>query len=246
MKNSKENDNVRRDKMSEALLYSIGDEYADLVSDETDTLLDEYSEIEVPESLDLWFSETIERSKKIEKKEQKLKSISKIGKRAAIIVVVFGLVTTVTIFSVDAFRIKFLNMIIEVSEKFSAISFKGTNTVDITGNLPKSWDSYYPTVLPDGYKFKRAVDSGETKIIIFENGDSKELRFSQSPITSDTQMDTENAVVSEIKINGMEGICSVKEGYCMLLWHDDDFVFWLDGFVEKPLMIKIAESVRKK
>ena len=206
MKNSKENDNVLRDKVSEALLYSIGDEYTDIVFDETDTLLSEYSDIEVPESLDTWFSDIIEKSEKSEKKEQKRRKISKFGKRAAVIVVVLGLVSSVTILSVDAFRMQFFNMIIDVSEKFSAISFKGTSTVDITGSLPKSWDSYYPTVLPEGYMFKRASDLNETKIIIFENGDSKELIFSQMPITTDIQLDTEKAEVTEIKINGMEGL----------------------------------------
>ncbi len=246
MKNSKENDNVLKDKMSEALLYSIGDEHAAVISDETDTLLDEYSDIEVPESLDTWFSDIIEKSEKNEKKEQRLKKVSKFGKRAAIIFVVFGLVTTATIFSVDAFRVKFLNMIIEVEEKYSAIHFEETYAVDVAGNIPQNWDNYYPAVLPEGYKFKSAVDLESIKNIVFENGDSKELHFSQMSISTDIQIDTENAEVSNIKVNGMEGIASVKEGYCILVWHDDNHIFNLLGYVEKPLMIKIAESVRKK
>lgn len=246
MKSSKDNDYILRQKKSEALMYSIGDEYADAVSDETDSLLEEYSSIEVPESLDKWVSGIREKSEINERKEQRRRKISKIGKRAAIIVVVFSLLTTAATLSVEALRIKIFNMIIEVSEKFSFIHFGETNAVDLMYDLPADWDGYYPTVMPDGYEFKSAINLEGMKSIIFKNNESKEICFSQSSVTTDFQLDTENAEVSEKTINGLEGLTVVKEGLCIVIWHDNNYTFYLNGNVDKSVLVKVAESIIKK
>lgn len=246
MKRSKDNDALLNQKKSELLLYSIGDAYADAVSDETDVLLEEYSNIEVPESLDNWVSGLIDRSELNEKNEQQHRKISKFGKRAAIIVVFLGLLTTGVTMSVDALRLRLFNMIIEVTEKFSFVHFGETNSVDIKDNLPADWDGYYPTVLPDGYEFLSASKLGEMNSIIFKNGASDEIFFSQSSINADFQLDTENAEVSEIKINDMEGLTVVKGVLCVVVWHDNSNTFYLGGHVDKSLLIKVAESVIKK
>jgi len=246
LKSSNNNDYILRQKKREALLYSIGDEYASIVSDETDALLEEYSNIEVPESLDKWVSGLREKSELNERKEQLRRRVSKIGKRAAIIVVVFSLLTTAATLSVEAFRIKLFNMIIEVSEKFSFIHFGETNAVDLADKLPADWDSCYPTVLPDGYEFKSAFAGTDFKYIIFENRESKEIYFSQSDITHESQLDTEDAEVAEIEINGMEGLTVVKGDYCIVYWHDNSKLFYLDGYAGKSVLLKVAESIIEK
>lgn len=246
MEKSKVSDHLLSQKKSELLLYSIGNEYAAAVSDETDALLEEYSNLEVPESLDSRVSGLMEQSELNARKKQRHRRISKFVKRAAIIVVSLGLLTAGVTMSVEAFRVRLFNIIIEVREKFSLIRFATTSPVDLTDDLPADWSGYYPTVLPDGYKFSSASQHSRIQNIIFVNSDFDEIYFSQGSISSDLQLDTENAEVSEIKINGMEGLIVVKEELCAIVWHDNINTFYLDGYVDKSLLTEVAESIIKK
>lgn len=233
-------------KINEAQLYALGDAYADALLDETDVLLDEYAELEIPESLDDRIAAFSGRLSRKAARAARLRSVSKIGRRAAVVAVTLLLVTAAVTFSVEAFRIKFLNMIIEVSERFSSVRLEPTSPFDGTAALPNDWNAFYPAVIPEGFSFKRASSSAAIKNIIFENGKGSELRFSQSPASAELQLDTEGAEVSAVTINGMEGIISLKDGCTILVWHDDSFIFHLDGPADRAAMIKTAESVRKK
>lgn len=148
--------------------------------------------------------------------------------------------------SVEANRIRFLNMIIETTKRFSEVKFKETDDLEYIKDLPQEWDDfYYPTILPDGYKLINSISANEIKYLIFANQDNNELRFLQGSITSVFQLDTEGGNISEVDINGMEGIIIEKDGVTIISWHDNNRSFYLQGEVEKSVLLEIVKNIEK-
>lgn len=66
---------VQRDlkKLNEAFLYDIGAEHAKIICEETDALMDEYKDLEIPESMDQRFYRFLEALEAKERREQRQK-----------------------------------------------------------------------------------------------------------------------------------------------------------------------------
>lgn len=56
-------------------------------------------------------------------------------------------------------------------------------------------------------------------------------------------IDTENAVVENIWINGMEGLLSASERVRILVWHDNMSMYSIDGDITIDEIVKIAENM---
>ncbi|MCD5410474.1 MAG: DUF4367 domain-containing protein [Clostridiales bacterium] len=247
MKKQSRDERERVDKLNETFLYNMGYEHAQNTCDEVEALLGEYRDIEVPESLNEWFLEHQKQHNKKIKRAIIRKKAVQISKRVAMIILAICIVSAAVTMSVEAFRIRFFNMIIEINERFSTIQIEEKSTIGYIHELPQDWDEfYYPTILPRGYKLKKVFEANNTKYIIFINCQMDELYFVQGPINTDFQMDTENAKVIKVDINGMEGIIIEKEKSNIISWHDNNKSYYIQGNVEKTMLLRIAESLVKK
>lgn len=234
-------------KMNETALYDIGYEHINNVCEETDILLEEYKNFEVPESLDEWFKGYLnEYDKKI--RLNKIKRMTKqIGKRVAMVLLTMTIITATLTVSVEAFRIKLFNMIIETTKEFSTATFDENYSVDYLSELPDEWnDFYYPTFVPEDYQFANAFDANGTKYIVFTNSKMEELYFVQGLMTADFQLDSENSNAVEVDINGMEGVIIIKDKSNIINWHDNNQSFYIQGNVDNSTLLDVAESIIKK
>ena len=243
LKNPQRDDGKLNEKLNDALLYSVGGKHADHISEETDQLLDDYGDIQVPESLDEWFSRL---EKQNEKKDRARKGMSKAGKMAAVIIAALSLCTAISAFSVDAVRVKLIDIFTEVRDSFGSVDFGGEKLVDFdSSELPPDWCGYYPTKLPRGYVLTDTQYSERGSYLAFEDGGAATLIFAEDPLNSDVLIDSQDAVVTQTDINGMEGVISDKGDSCIIVWHNDEFIFTLIGQISKTTLIEIAESVTK-
>ena len=247
MKGQFREERERMDKLNEAFLYNIGYEHVNNICEEADRLLEEYKDIEIPKSLNDWFFEYEKKHDRKIKGDKIRKKSLQISKRVAMILLVIIVASAVVTMSVEACRIRFFNMITETHKQFSSVKFKEDDNVEYIDELPVEWeDFYYPMILPQGYELKRAFDANRTKYIVFINSEMEELYFVQGLITSDFQLDSENGYVMEVEVNGMEGLIIEKEGRNIINWHDNNHSYYIQGNVEKSMIMKIAESVIKK
>ena len=195
----------------------------------------------IPTELDEWFSEYIHKAKKIERRRLFWHRFNSISKRVAIFTVLFGISVLVTTMSVDAFRIKFFNIIVDVTEKYTSMSIiEKSNAVEEV----IKWDSYFaPEFIPNGYKLSNNESFGDVKIIYYLNDKGDEIQFSQSPVNLDFQIDTENALVIDVEIKDNKGFLVEKNNISTLIWTTEDNTFYVIGKVNKESLIKIAESL---
>lgn len=246
MKKISKEENEHIYKMNETLLYDIGYGHINIVCEETDLLLEKYKDIEVPESLNQWFKDYLnETDKKIYR--SKIKRISLlIGKRVAMVLLAMTIITATLTVSVEAFRIKLFNMIIETTKTFSIASFDDNYSVNYLSELPKEWqDFYYPTILPEDYQFSNAFVANSAKYIVFANSEMEELYFVQGLMTADFQLDSEDSVIVEVDINGILGLIITKNQTNIISWHDNNQSFYVQGNVDKSTLLEVVESIGK-
>ncbi|MEA1974617.1 MAG: DUF4367 domain-containing protein [Bacillota bacterium] len=234
-------------KMNETVLSDIGYEHVNNICEETDQLLKKYKDIEVPKSLDEWFrTYKIKNDRKIKFMKFR-KSALLVSKRVAMFLIAVVIITLTLTISVEAFRLKFFNIFVETNAKYSFVKTDENIKVDYLDKIPKEWSSfYYPRLLPEGYKFLKAIEVNNAKYIFFNNAENKEICFIQDSMNSESQLDSEEGLIIEVDINGMEGIIILKDESNIINWHNNNQNFYIQGNVEKSILLKIEESILKK
>ncbi len=233
-------------KLNKTALYDIGYEHVNNINEETNKLLEEYSDIEVPESLTIWFDDYQTRYNKKIKADHFKRQLLRVGKRAALIFIMITIIAATITMSVEVYRIKFFNMIIDQTQEYSAVNLNEEMNEEYLRELPEDWcDFYYPTVLPEDYQFSSALEANGTKYIVFKNSLMEEICFVQGVITANFQHDSENVDVIDISVNDLEGLLIIKETSNIVSWHDKNQSYYIQGSVDKSVLMDIAESIFK-
>lgn len=82
-----------------------------------------------------------------ERRSPFIKSFINYGKRVAIIFLIFISIAFATTMSVEAYRVKFFEIVIEVWEEFTSIIFKSEESIDDRKLIPVN-----PIYIPDDFK----------------------------------------------------------------------------------------------
>lgn len=183
------------------------------------------------------------------KRKEKYKKLLSISKRVAIILIIFILLSSITIMGVEAFRIKFFNIITEYKEKYTRFRFQDENinldkNESNKSNVKSSNLIYTLTYIPEGYELLDMQEAGKLYRADYINKDKK-LTFIQSKIDrTNTAMDTENAHTINIVVAGNEGYFIEREGINSLIWQNNEKVFTIHGALEEEELIKIGEGIK--
>ncbi|MBN2222671.1 MAG: DUF4367 domain-containing protein [Vallitaleaceae bacterium] len=240
------------EKFLDSLCYQIGEAHVENTCKWLDGLKGEYKDLEYPKSLDTWFEKFIRERKKIEKKQQWKKRMKKVRAQAAMITLFLLIGGGVMTLSVEALRVRFLNFFVEVNDRYTEIRVEEAQEVQEVQENPEVFfseesattDGSGPSYVPEEYQLQETQSIGDMLLLKYTNADEQELLFTRMPNGGSTQIDTENAKVTEVTIHGNEGILSEKEGFVILFWHDQTYSYTLTGEVSAQTIIEVAESVR--
>lgn len=230
-------------KQNELNLYELGRHYSERLNAEADDITEKYSELPEPKALEEWFNKY---TKELERgtRQRKLRSVGKkYVTRAAAIFLVLLLTSAVVTFSVEAFRIKFLNLFIESENDHNTVDF-----IESGENIqhPSDWkDYYYPTWLPDGYTLIDAQSNGASKVAILMNKKNVLLIFTQNMNDLGLNIDNKDLDVEIVPINESDGYMVEKDDIISITWSESGMIFSLEGAEEINVMIKISEKIKK-
>ena len=196
-------------------------------------------------------SDTHEFSVEFERKMQKLikrrnkpyyKIINTVGKRVACIIVIVLLASSVTVLSVDALRNAVADFFVNIYEKFSTV--QSVNE-----------DKTAPTTIEDIYAITYDLSDYD---VIYEEKDnySYNITYIKDDVVIDflqytkdmydQNVNTEDAEISTIEINGTEAIIFLdNQNYYHIIINSDDYVFGIGSNIGKDALIDIAKSVQK-
>ncbi len=109
-----------------------------------------------------------------------------------------------------------------------------------TLEVPAEWTGdFYPAYIPKGFALYDCM-SREAE---YRTGNSETLTFSENAYGARVSLDTENAAVSTVQVNGAEATLIEKNGWVAVVWTANNrlFVVDMDGSAEEAL--KVANSV---
>lgn len=143
--------------------------------------------------------------------------------------------------SVEAWRIKVFNLVIEVAD--GKILF-GAQTEDEDKNIVEASDDLVlPEYVPPKYKLDRQYPSDTGNTIVFSNG-SERISFEERTADSTTFFESPREDEEKITISGHEGYILQEDDYIKIVWSDGSRVYKLSGVCNKDDLIKMANSVK--
>jgi len=177
----------------------------------------------------------------IEQRKLRFNKLYYYSKRIAVVLLILIVVFGISLVSVEAWRVKVLNFIIEISDDSTGLAVVGNE------NENKSELSEYEFLLeyiPKGLELEyQAIDS--EFITIQYASDEYYFNFSVSSANK-MRIDTENAAIHQLTINGRKAFYSTNDNVNILVWYDDNFIYDVTGTISKEDIIKIAENLNTK
>ena len=169
--------------------------------------------------------------------------VNTVGKRVAVVILAFVMVSFTTVMSVDALRKPFFSFITNMFSTHSEIK----SDPDDSKEYPKAIESKYGiTKGIDGYEViyeeqhenNRALDYSKDNIIV---------SFEQRVVDGFTgYYNTEDAAIEHIDINGHDAMGWLDNNkYYHLIWNNGEYVIELGSNIGKDELIEIAKSVQK-
>lgn len=245
MSNVSTNQQTRNKVISDAFLYDIGYQHAEIVCHETDQLLKKYRNSEVPQSLNNWFNDYNKQIMTAQNKQENRARRIKHLQRVAVVVLTLGLSLAVITLSVDAVRIQLLNWVVDIRETYTQITLNEQDAVDDV-QIPDEWQRYdYPTYLPKGYALTKTSGLDEMKRMWFTNQHNNDIFFIQGTEGMSSVLDSEDAIISYEDINGYEAMVIEKTSMKFVTWHNETTLYVIRGNVDSDILIKMARSVKK-
>ncbi len=169
------------------------------------------------------------------------------SKAAAAILLVIVMLFTAAL-SVEAVRVKFLNMITVVKKEYTEI-WLGQDSQQLDESLIKiEWNNaYVPMKVPKGYRIINATNDKIMKSIEYKNDDHGYILFQQNNENTSMNVDTEDAdEVVHTTINGQSGLVVRKKNRITVVWQDNNRLFMIlkiSTDLNKEELMEMAESV---
>lgn len=169
--------------------------------------------------------------------------VNTVGKRVAVIILAFFIVSFTTVMSVEALRKPFLKFITNMFSTHSEIK----SDPDDNKEYPKTIESKYG--ITKGIEdYTKSVEEQRSDAIItnYTNGENVIL-FEQHIVDSFVgYYNTEDAEIEHININGYDAIGWIdNRNYYHLIWNNGEYVIDLGSNIGKDKLIEIAKSVQK-
>lgn len=169
--------------------------------------------------------------------------LPRLGKALAILLIIFAIGMPAAIATIAPVRARVMELIFEIERQYTRVSLQEKQGAGV--EVPAEWGGeYYPSYIPEGYVFDEVIGGTLVRNVYYLSNDGKKLRFSEYGDASSTRLDTENADVQFVMINGNSGLLAVKNGGIILTWSEYDiyFVITVDDIPSDSVM-EIANSV---
>ena len=185
------------------------------------------------------FKKKMNKLIKEEKQTPFTKSFISYSKRVAAILIIALSVSFLATMSVEAYRVKFFEVITKVWEEFTSVRFE---TQD--GRVDRILEPVNPGYIPEGFTILEQETDDYWNRIIYSNENDEEISYDQMIISnSETLFDTEGVKVKTMKIKKQEINFFTNKGVSQIYWNDDSNVYMLISTIDQEELIKVAKSV---
>lgn len=173
-------------------------------------------------------------------------TLPRIGRAAATIVAVATLTGGVALASSPTLRVHVLKLLLETTaHEYSTLTAIEDEAASF--QIPADWQgNHYPAYVPNGLEI-RYIDSESpyhSVDFVHPETDKRVLTFLETALETTMNLDTEDALVDAISINGYEGYIIEKGERLRIVWTAEDAILHVITIgMEKEEAIRIAEQV---
>lgn len=197
------------------------------------------------------FSKSFERKMrkliKQQRRTPRANQILRYMKHTAAAILLIAIVTFGGLMTVEAYREKVIDIVIEVFEEFTYYQFtsKDSEQADTEQTaLPELQFGYIPEGMQETEN--RTTATGSLRIT-YEDDQNHFFDLSVIQITNGeygTILDTEDSDYWEGTINGCEAYFNTKNGCSSIMWIDENIVYDLYGYMEISELKTVAENIK--
>ena len=175
-------------------------------------------------------------------------SISRILSKVAVVVLVMVAVFSTAMVTVDAFRIRVMNFLVDIQPEYTSFQIQDNSSGTKGEKMVVNWtNTYLPTYIPTGYEVDSLTYTDPLKEITYSNQKNKDLYiyFTEYDSSNNLQIDTEKAsVLKTVYVNGHKGTLVVKNSLTTVVWEMDSHIFTIQTTESSTVAMKIAQNVK--
>ena len=166
-----------------------------------------------------------------------VRTLPKAGRAAACLILVFYIGLTVAVATVQSVRVDLMRFFVRIDGGQASFGFE---TSDDHLDVPSGWNGYYyPSYIPDGYVLTGVFDDS----VVYQNRAGTELRFCDSGPDARWTVDTVDAEIESVTVNGRPAVLIRKGIWTTIVWSVDSRCLIVDCAGTKDVAITIAQSV---
>ena len=172
-------------------------------------------------------------------------TLPRVGQIAAIIIAVVAVAGSVAIATSHTLRVQVMQLLVNIEEEYTELKLQEDPAASF--DIPAEWGGEnYPSFIPEGF-ILGAVHSnpGYSSVSFIDTTDTgRKINFSELGESAETNLDTEDAVLESIQINGHQGVLVIKDRKISAYWDDGRHYFILitEG-LDKSTFLSIATGV---
>lgn len=174
------------------------------------------------------FPEELQKFKKLLNAELDKKNIEGRQKKwykminiAAAVILVLSIAFSVSMLTVEAFRVQVLNFVLKMEDKYTTIELDESADPNSDLNPIVDWaNSYAPTYLPEGFQIAKESETDTFKSITIVNKEGLFIKYQQFIQSASINFDTENAAsIENIQIGDNDATLIVKDSLTSIIWN---------------------------
>lgn len=188
------------------------------------------------------FNKKMDRLIKDENKNTFFINFKYYSKTAIVYVVLVTSITLGVTITAYAYRVRIFEIISTVFKEFTSISISSENNPDNYKLIPI--ESSY---IPDGYTIIEKICDDYEQRIIYSNDVGNEILYTQTLLTNGNFIiDTEDAQLENLDIDGINVNIVQKNGNTMIYWNDENYFYNFSGYAEKSILLDMAKNILQK
>lgn len=160
---------------------------------------------------------------------------------AAVILLALGVGCVLTL-SVDAYRAKFFEIVMEVFPELTSI-----RTAPKDPSVEREFEPVEPGYVPEGYEVEERIIDAIGVSMTYMDRNGKRIGYHQTLLgTGETILDTEDAETETIILNGEEIMVIEKNKFYILWWTNEPCEYLLNGEADPDELKKMVENIIEK
>ncbi|MFA5634323.1 MAG: DUF4367 domain-containing protein [Anaerovoracaceae bacterium] len=230
---------------SEIFFSYVGKRLMEKRAEEYDRIAGESKDFKVPREVHDRLVRMIAEEKRKAFRTVWSRRMKKAIKVCSIAILVAIVTSTILITTVDAFRYRFENFLVQIRQQDIKLT-PNSGIQERPAGIPADWHGFwYPEYLPEGFSFDQALDIVDSKTMLFKKDIDDIIKFTQSSAEgSQIYLDNEADQNGEIELSGQYvGHWIMNNGELLLIWLQQDNIMEITARFDINEVEKIAESL---